>query len=217
MAGCRHPGSKPTANPLRCQSMFTLEFIHRAIGAVDCCPWGAAAGRREGRLHESSPVRGRPLYTADQRRRRDASRWTMVQGVLAPLQFAVFLISLTLVMRYLASGQGIGIATASVVVKTLVLYIIMITGAIWERDVFGRYLFAPAFFWEDVVSMLVLGLHTTYLIALFSGAVDAERQMWLALAAYASYLINATQFVLKLRAARQQEHLWTGGVLGHMS
>ena len=142
----------------------------------------------------------------------------MVQGILAPLQFAVFLISLTLVMRYLASGQGLGVATASVVVKTVVLYIIMVTGAIWERDVFGRYLFAPAFFWEDLVSMLVLALHTTYLIALFSGAVDAERQMWLALAAYASYVLNATQFVLKLRAARQQENLWSaGGALGHMS
>ena len=142
----------------------------------------------------------------------------MVQGVLAPLQFAVFLISLILVMRYLASGHGLAAATASVVVKTVVLYIIMITGAIWERDVFGRYLFAPAFFWEDVVSMLVLGLHTTYLVALFSGAVDAERQMWLALAAYASYLFNATQFVMKLRAARQQEHMWTAdGALGHTS
>ena len=81
---------------------------------------------------------------------------------------------------------------------------------------FGRYLFAPAFFWEDVVSMLVLALHTAYLVALFSGAVDAERQMWLALAAYASYVINATQFVLKLRAARRQEHAWTGaGLVGH--
>jgi 3-vinyl bacteriochlorophyllide hydratase len=198
--------------------MFTLERITRVIGAADCCPWGAASGRKEGRLQASSPVRGRPLYTADQRRRRDASRWTMVQGVLAPLQFAVFLISLTLVMRYLASGQGLGIATASVIVKTVVLYIIMVTGAIWERDVFGRYLFAPAFFWEDVVSMLVLALHSTYLIALFSGAVDAERQMWLAVAAYASYLVNATQFVMKLRAARQQEHLWpVAGALGHMS
>jgi 3-vinyl bacteriochlorophyllide hydratase len=198
--------------------MFTFDLVGRAIDAADCCPWGAAAGRREVRLHESSPLRGRPLYTADQRRRRDASRWTLVQGVLAPLQFAVFLISLTLVLRYLATGHGLAIATASIVVKTVMLYIIMVTGAIWERDVFGRYLFAPAFFWEDVVSMLVLALHTTYLVALFSGAVDAERQMWLALAAYASYVVNATQFLLKLRAARQQEHMWTpGGALGHTS
>jgi 3-vinyl bacteriochlorophyllide hydratase len=218
VVSCIHLGPKPIANLRKCQSMFTLDFMQRAIGAADCCPWSATAGRRFGRLSESSPMRGRPLYTADQRKRRDQSRWTTVQGVLAPLQFAVFLISLSLVMHYLMSGQGLGIATASIVLKTLVLYVIMVTGAIWERDVFGRYLFAPAFFWEDLVSMLVLALHTTYLIALFSGAVDAERQMWLALAAYTSYVINATQFVLKLRAARQQGNVWsTAGALGHSS
>jgi 3-vinyl bacteriochlorophyllide hydratase len=163
-------------------------------------------------------VRGQPLYTPEQRRRRDASRWTLVQGVLAPLQFAVFLISLCLVLRYMATGNGLAIATASVVLKTLLLYTIMVTGSIWERDVFGRYLFAPAFFWEDVVSMLVLALHTTYLIGLFSGAVDVERQMWLVLAAYASYVINATQFLLKLRAARRQDTVWAGnGLVGHPS
>ena len=105
--------------------MFTFNLMNRAIRAVDCCPWGAAAGR----LHESSPLRGRPLYTADQRLRRDASRWTLVQGILAPLQFAVFLVSVILVLRYLASGHGLEIATASIVVKTAVLYTIMITGA----------------------------------------------------------------------------------------
>ena len=146
---------------------------------------------------------GRSLYTAEQRRRRDASRWTLVQGVLAPLQFAVFLVSLGLVLRYLATGDGLGAATASIVVKTLVLYTIMITGSIWEREVFGRYLFADAFFWEDVVSMLVLALHTAYVAALVTGALDVHAQMILALAAYASYVVNATQFVLKLRAARK--------------
>ena len=169
-------------------------------------------------MAQTSPLRGRPLYTADERLRRDASVWTLVQGILAPVQFLVFLISLGLVLRYLGTGDGLGIATISIVVKTVVLYTIMITGAIWERDVFGRYLFAPAFFWEDVVSMLVLALHTTYLIAVLSGAVDPQRQMWLALAAYASYVANATQFVLKLRAARQQEHLWSpAGALGQAS
>jgi 3-vinyl bacteriochlorophyllide hydratase len=152
-----------------------------------------------------------PLYSAAERARRDASKWTLVQGILAPLQFVVFAASLCLVLKYLATGNGFLAATTSIVVKTLVLYTIMVTGAIWERDVFGQYLFAPAFFWEDVVSMLVLALHTGYLVALFSGAVDAERQMWLALAAYATYVINATQFVLKLRAARLQTTAWPAG------
>ncbi|GJD51630.1 hypothetical protein OPKNFCMD_4385 [Methylobacterium crusticola] len=142
------------------------------------------------------------LYTAAQRRRRDATPWTVVQGVLAPVQFAVFLVSAVLVLRTLATGEGEAAANASVVAKTLALYAIMVTGSLWEKAVFGRYLFAPAFYWEDVVSMLVLALHTAYLVALASGGVGTRALMLLALAAYATYLVNAGQFLLKLRAAR---------------
>ena len=142
------------------------------------------------------------LYTAEQRKRRDASVWTLVQGVLAPVQFVIFIASLILILRYLATGNGIELAHASIVAKTLALYAIMITGSIWEKVVFGKWLFVPAFFWEDVFSMLVLALHTAYLAALYTGALDATQLMLLALAAYATYVINAGQFLLKLRAAR---------------
>ena len=148
---------------------------------------------------------GQPLYSPEERKRRDASGWTLVQGILAPVQFLVFLVSLVLVLRYLLTGEGFAAATASIVVKTLALYAIMITGSIWEKVVFGRYLFAPAFYWEDVFSMLVLALHTAYLGALVFGWLDAHGLMLLALAAYATYVINATQFLLKLRAARLQQ------------
>jgi 3-vinyl bacteriochlorophyllide hydratase len=143
-----------------------------------------------------------PLYTPEQRRRRDASGWTLVQGILAPLQFGVFLASLALVLHFLATGEGERAATLSIVAKTLALYAIMVTGCIWEKAVFGRYLFAAAFFWEDVFSMAVLALHTAWLLALATGWLEPRQQMLLALAAYATYLINATQFILKLRAAR---------------
>jgi 3-vinyl bacteriochlorophyllide hydratase len=152
-----------------------------------------------------------PLYTPQQRRRRDASRWTLVQGVLAPLQFVVFLVSLALVLRALATGEGAQAAAVSVVVKTLVLYTIMVTGCLWEKDVFGVYLFAPAFYWEDVFSMAVLALHTAYLVALATGALGTRGQLLLALAAYAAYVINATQFLLKLRAARLERAGRGGG------
>ncbi len=184
--------------------MFT-ELFNRALDQFDCCPWGGTAGRGIPR----PKVRNRTLYTPEERIRRDASPWTVVQGVLAPAQFLVFLVSLFLVARYLQTGAGEGAAIASVVAKTLFLYVIMITGAIWEREVFGRYLFAPAFYWEDVVSMLVLALHTTYLVALLSGQVDATRLMWLALLAYATYVVNAAQFVIKLRTARRQGAAWS--------
>ncbi len=143
-----------------------------------------------------------PLYTPDERVRRDATPWTLVQGILAPIQFLVFLVSAALVLRFLATGEGLAAATISVVIKTLVLYTIMVTGSIWEREVFGRYLFAPAFFWEDFVSMFVLALHTAYLCALYFGSLHARYQMYVALLAYSAYLLNATQFVVKLRKAR---------------
>ncbi|MEP7065075.1 MAG: 2-vinyl bacteriochlorophyllide hydratase [Gemmatimonadota bacterium] len=152
------------------------------------------------------------LYTREERERRDRSGWTIVQGILAPVQFLIFAVSLVLVTRYLVTGAGIFAANASVVAKTIALYAIMVTGALWEHDVFGKYLFAPAFFWEDIVSMAVIALHTAYLITLVFGLLTPAERFTIALAAYASYAINATQFVLKLRAARRQ--MQSGAALG---
>jgi 3-vinyl bacteriochlorophyllide hydratase len=181
--------------------MLTMNGLSGLLDALDASPWGATTGR----ARRDAAARSRPLYTPEERQRRDATPWTLVQGVLAPIQFAVFLVSLGLVLNFLATGEGLAVATASVVVKTLLLYTIMVTGSVWEKVVFGRWLFAPAFFWEDVFSMLVLALHTAYLAAVLTGFGDGHGQMLLALAAYAAYLVNAAQFVLKLRAARMDE------------
>ncbi len=144
------------------------------------------------------------LYTPAERQRRDQSRWTLVQGVLAPIQVLACLVSIVLIQRFLLSGQGETLAHASVIIKIGLLYTIMVTGAIWEREVFGQYLFAPAFFWEDVVSMGVIVLHTAYLIAWWTGWLAARELFFLALLAYLVYGVNAAQFLLKLRAARLQ-------------
>jgi len=153
----------------------------------------------------TAPTGRTPLYSPAERQRRDASPWTLVQGVLAPVQFLACGVSVVLVLRYLATGEGLFAASASFVVKTALLYLIMVTGSVWEKVVFGRWLFAPAFFWEDMVSMLVLALHTACLLAMATGWLDARAQMLLALAAYAAYGVNAVQFLLKLRAARRDE------------
>ncbi len=186
-----------------CQEMFTRLFNH-ILGTVDCCPWvGHAYGLQPGKA--AKKARPPYLYTPAERRRRDATPWTMVQGVLAPIQFAVFLISLGLVAHYLISGHGLEAATISILVKTGCLITIMVTGAIWENEVFGQYLFAAAFFWEDVFSFLVIALHSIYVLVLVTGAAPPRAQMMIALAAYASYVINAGQFIMKLRAARLEQ------------
>lgn len=158
-------------------------------------------------LTENSKANAGLLYTPEQRARRDATVWTLVQGVLAPAQFLVFLISLVLVVRYLVTGEGYMLATWSILIKTGFLYLIMVTGAIWEKVVFDQYLFAHSFFWEDVFSFAVIALHTAYIWALFSAALAPQNLMILALAAYAAYVINAAQFLLKLRAARLQQEV----------
>lgn len=180
--------------------------VDSLIDRVDTCPWATLAGtsvKRDQRRWRSEVPN--VLYTPEERMRRDASPWTLVQGILAPLQFVVFLISLYLVLSYLATGEGLALATGSIVVKTFVLYAIMVTGSLWEREVFGHYLFARPFFWEDVVSMLVIALHTAYLVVLVSGVADVRTQMFIALAAYFTYVVNAAQFLIKLRSARREQ------------
>ena len=188
--------------------MFTA-MMTRLIDQLDTCPWGGAVGHSTASRREADITAAKAaLYTPEQRRRRDESPWTVVQGILAPAQFAVFLVSCALVIRFLLTGNGEAVAIASIVLKTIVLYIIMITGSIWERKVFGQFLFAPAFFWEDAVSMVVLALHSFYLLALLSGSLDTHQLMLLALAAYSTYVVNAAQFVFKLRMARREQSAW---------
>ena len=145
------------------------------------------------------------LYTPDQKLRRDNSLWTKVQAVLAPLQFLVCFASIGFVVSYLYTGDGYLIATLSILFKTAILYLIMITGAIWEKEVFGQYLLAPSFFWEDIVSFFVIAFHTAYVLSLIMSLIDVEKLMWLALIAYLAYFINAIQFLIKFKLGRNNK------------
>jgi 3-vinyl bacteriochlorophyllide hydratase len=192
----RHAGA---ARQPRGFELWAAQTLQGVIDMVAPSPWTAHTGCRARYLHRQKTRR---IYTPEQRKLRDESPWTLVQGILAPVQFLVFLGSLALVIGYLVTGDGYALATGSVVAKTLILYTIMITGSIWEKVVFDHWLFAPAFFWEDAFSMLVLALHTAYLAAVFLGIGTPDQQMVLALAAYATYVVNAVQFLWKLRIAR---------------
>jgi 3-vinyl bacteriochlorophyllide hydratase len=152
----------------------------------------------------ASRAQAKPLYTPEQRARRNATKWTLVQGILAPIQFLVFAVSLFLVLRFLATGNGLDAANASILVKTVLLFTIMVTGSIWEKVVFDVWLFAEPFFWEDVFSFLVIFFHCWYMYGLFTGMAP-KSLMYITLAAYTAYVINATQWILKLRAARLLE------------
>lgn len=142
-------------------------------------------------------------YTAEQMEKRDRSKWTMVQAILAPLQFLAFLISLALVIRYLLTGDGYAIANASVLVKIALLWLITVTGMIWEKEVFGHWFLAPQFFWEDVGNAIAMLFHNLYFLAVW---LDWSQRsiMTLMLIAYISYLFNCAQFIAKGLQSRRQ-------------
>jgi 3-vinyl bacteriochlorophyllide hydratase len=53
-------------------------------------------------------------------------------------------------------------------------------------------------------SFVVIALHTLYIVGLLGGFYGSETLMLIALAAYATYVVNAGQFLWKLRMARLQ-------------
>jgi 3-vinyl bacteriochlorophyllide hydratase len=203
-AFCECDAARAIEQGARCEQVHTAEIFSADQAGVDCVLSDLPASMSNPATAERSKSPKKPLYTPEQRARRDETPWTLVQAILAPLQFLVFLISLGLVAYYLSTGKGYEAATISILIKTFLLYTIMITGSIWEKVVFGEWLFVDAFFWEDVVSMGVIALHTLYLFAWLQGDawLQVESQMWLALAEYALYLVNAEQFLWKLRQAR---------------
>jgi len=142
-------------------------------------------------------------YTAEQMERRQNSKWTIVQMVLAPLQFLTFVISLMLIIHYLSTGEGYTIATISVLIKIVLLWAITITGMIWEKEVFGKWFMAPEFFWEDLLNAVALFMHNLYFVAMLLGFSEYDL-MLLMLVAYVSYLVNFGQFFVKGLQARQQ-------------
>jgi 3-vinyl bacteriochlorophyllide hydratase len=143
-------------------------------------------------------------YTPEQLARRDATPWTTVQMVLAPLQFIAFIVSFALVVRFLVTGNGYTAANISVLIKIGMLWAITITGMIWEKEVFDEWFMAKAFFWEDLFNAVALVVHNLYFIAVWTGQ-SHESVMTLMLVAYISYLFNMGQFVVKGVQARNQK------------
>lgn len=146
-------------------------------------------------------------YTPEQFARREASPWTRVQIVLAPIQFLAFLISFALVVRFLVSGAGYTAATVSVLIKIGLLWAITISGMIWEKQIFGHYFLAREFFWEDVGNAVAIATHSLYFVA--RGLHWSEHSVMLVmLLAYCTYLVNCAQFVRKgIQAGRQRRQL----------
>jgi 3-vinyl bacteriochlorophyllide hydratase len=136
------------------------------------------------------------MYTPDQLRRREQSKWTRVQIILAPIQFLAFMVSFALVVRYLVTGEGYLITTVSIWVKIALIWALTITGMFWEHDMFDHYFMAKEFFWEDVGNLIAIITHNLYFVAQWLGA-EHRTIMWVMVFAYITYLFNAGQFIYR--------------------
>jgi 3-vinyl bacteriochlorophyllide hydratase len=143
------------------------------------------------------------MYTADQLERRNKSGWTTVQGILAPIQFVVFIISVVLVYNAWQHNEGYAIANASILLKISLLWAITLTGMLWEKEIFGHYFLAKEFFWEDIGNFVAIVTHNIYFVVRWLGW-DDNAIMATMLIAYATYLINCAQFIRRGIMAAQQ-------------
>ncbi len=153
-----------------------------------------------------------PRYTPEQLEKRNASKWTTVQAVLAPIQFLIFLAGLT--VTWLFTKQiwitDFSWITTFVTLKTFMLVLIFVTGGFFELEVFGHFAFAPEFYWEDFGSAIAMVVHLSYFILFWMG-LDREVLIWTAYLAYLSYLVNAAQFVIRLLLEKHNEKKLNAG------
>lgn len=153
-----------------------------------------------------------PRYTPEQLAKRNASKWTTSQAILAPIQFLIFLAGLTVTWLY---SQGLWVAdfswvTTFVVLKTFMLVLIFVTGGFFELEVFGHFAFAKEFFWEDFGSAIAMIVHITYFILFWMG-LEEHTLIRTAYLAYLSYLVNAAQFVIRLLLEKHNERKLNAG------
>jgi 3-vinyl bacteriochlorophyllide hydratase len=155
-----------------------------------------------------------PRYTPEQLRIRNRSVWTKVQLILAPIQFVVFIVGFILTyLYYIGVIENFQVVTYSIAVKTLFFVVLFVTGAFFEKEVFGIWVYSPEFFWEDVGSTIAMAIHFLYFIL---AVLEFSREVliWSAFAAYATYVLNAIQYLVRIwLEKRNEKRLRAQGIL----
>ncbi len=147
-----------------------------------------------------------PRYTPEQLAKRNASVWTEIQILLAPVQFVIFLTGIGLNAIYASNPASIDFFWVSVAIlfKTLFFVILFITGMFFEKDLFGKWVFSKEFFWEDVGSSVATFFHFLYFVLAWKGYPDGTLVIW-ATVAYSSYIINAVQYLVRIWLEKSHE------------
>jgi 3-vinyl bacteriochlorophyllide hydratase len=129
--------------------------------------------------------------------RRSASVWTKIHPVFALGQLLAFFVSLGLLIGYFRGAVSFDVVHQSVLVKVALMVGAIITGALWEKDVFGAYWFAPEFMAEDTMTVNVFILHASYLLMAVAHPENVSLLIGMLIVAYGVYVANVAQYVVR--------------------
>ncbi|MDP8305091.1 MAG: 2-vinyl bacteriochlorophyllide hydratase [Candidatus Chlorobium antarcticum] len=140
-----------------------------------------------------------PRYTPDQLAKRNASVWTDVQLILAPIQFIVFLIGISVTALYAMDSSLFSFYWVSVAIlfKSFLFGLLFVTGAYFEKEIFDQWVFSKEFLWEDIGSVLAAAFHLLYFVLAFMGASE-DLLVQEAFLAYFTYVLNALQYLVRI-------------------
>jgi 3-vinyl bacteriochlorophyllide hydratase len=148
-----------------------------------------------------------PLQDAGQRAmlaRRAQSMWTKIHPIFAIGQLMVFFVSVGLLIAYFRGALDFSVVHVSVLVKIGLMVGAVITGSLWEHDVFGHWWFAPEFFVEDAMTAFVFVTQIAYLTvhALYPANQNLITQILIV--AYVVYLCNVAQYIHRWQRMKQE-------------
>jgi 3-vinyl bacteriochlorophyllide hydratase len=140
-----------------------------------------------------------PRYTPEQLAKRNASIWTDIQIILAPIQFLVFVTGVSVTVLYL---NGLFISnfywvSVAILFKTLFFALLFITGMFFEKEIFNKWVYSKEFLWEDIGSTVAAAFHLLYFVMAYLGYSD-DVLVWEAFLAYFTYIINALQYLVRI-------------------
>ncbi|MEC9487300.1 MAG: 2-vinyl bacteriochlorophyllide hydratase [Prosthecochloris sp.] len=139
-----------------------------------------------------------PRYTPEQLAKRNASIWTDIQIILAPLQFFVFLTGVIVTSLYAAGIiQTFYWVSIAILFKTLFFALLFITGMFFEKEIFNKWVYSKEFLWEDVGSTVAGAFHLLYFIMAWMGYSN-DVLVWEAYLAYFTYIVNALQYLVRI-------------------
>ena len=140
-----------------------------------------------------------PRYTPEQLVKRNASIWTDIQIILAPIQFLFFIAGLTITTLYANNlfVSGFYWVSLAILFKTLFFALLFITGMFFEKEVFDQWVYSKEFLWEDIGSTIAAFFHLLYFLLVWFGA-SHEVLLWDAFLAYFTYVLNALQYLVRI-------------------